>query len=127
MQNGVVLDGGGDEVLAGGYGAEEREVVALGAAGGKDDLRRVGVQQAGDGVAGAVDGGARALALLMDGAGIAKLFEKVGAHGVKHFRQQRRGGVRIHVDAIGNRAWNRRHGYKFTPIHGLDLLGWLRS
>ena len=45
VEHGFVLDGAGDQVLAAGRlerlgGAADGEVVALGAAGGEDDLRR---------------------------------------------------------------------------------------
>ena len=45
VKNGVMLDGGGDEVVAGREKAEERHVVALGAAGGEDDLGGAAVEQ----------------------------------------------------------------------------------
>ena len=54
VEDGVVLDGGGDEVGGfavagfGGEDAEEGEVVALGAAGGEDDLGVEAVEEAGD-------------------------------------------------------------------------------
>ena len=54
----MVLDGGGDEVGGfavcgfGGEDAEEGEVVALGAAGGEDDLGVEAVEETGDGGAG---------------------------------------------------------------------------
>ena len=73
MEHGVMLDGGGDEVIARREHTEQRHVVALRAAGGEDDLGGAAVQQAGDGFARAVHGGARVLAALMDGAGVAKL------------------------------------------------------
>ena len=48
VQHGVVLDGRGDQVVAGREHAEERHVVALRAAGGEDDLGGAAVQQRGD-------------------------------------------------------------------------------
>ena len=107
VEDGVVLDAGGDDVGAlfgggelGGDGAEESEVVALGAAGGEDDLGGAAVEQAGDGVAGVIDGGAGVLAVLMDGAGVAKVLDPEWAHGLEDLWQQRRGRVRVHVDAV---------------------------
>ena len=73
MQHGVVLDAAGDQVVAGREHAEQRHVVALGAAGGEDHLGGAAVQQPGDRLARAVHGGARVLAALMDGAGVAEL------------------------------------------------------
>ena len=90
--------------------AEEGEVVALGAAGGEDDLGGAAAEQRGDLLAGALDGGAGVLALLMDGAGVAELLDPEGTHGVEDLGEQRRGGVRVHVDAA--------HSFKFTPVGG---------
>jgi len=107
MQDGVVLDGGGDEVVAGVEDAEEGEVVAFGAAGGEDDLGGAATEEASDGLAGVVDGGACVLALLVDGAGVAEVLEEEGTHGVEDLGEQGGGGVRVHVDAL--------HGFKSTP------------
>ena len=104
VEHGVVLDGGGDEV--GGFlreeiglqDAEEGEVVALGAAGGEDDLGGAAVEQRGDLLAGVLDGGAGVLALLVDGAGVAEVLDPEGTHGVEDLGEQRRGGVGVHVD-----------------------------
>ncbi len=107
VEDGVVLDAGGDDVGAlfgggelGGDGAEEGEVVALGAAGGEDDLGGAAVEQAGDGVAGVIDGGAGVLAVLVDGAGVAEVLDPEWAHGLEDLWQQRRGRVCVHVDAV---------------------------
>ena len=81
----MVLDGGGDEVVAGGEDSEEGEVVALGAAGGEDDLGRAAVEEAGDGLAGVVDRGSRVLGLLVDGTGVAVVLEIEGTHGLEDF------------------------------------------
>ena len=107
VEDGVVLDAGGDDVRLlfgcgelGGDGSEEGEIVALGSAGGEDDLGGAAVEQAGDGVAGVVDGGAGELAVLMDGAGVAEVLDPEWAHGLEDLGQERRGGVRVHVDAV---------------------------
>ena len=108
VEDGVVLDAGGDDVGAlwwgrvGGDGAEEGEVVALGAAGGEDDLGGAAVEEAGDGVAGVIDGGAGVLAVLVDGAGVAEVLDPEWAHGLEDLWEQRCGGVRVHVDAVHN-------------------------
>ncbi len=89
VEDGVVLDGGGDEVErgVGRYSvvedSEEGEVIALGAAGGEDDLGGEAVEEAGDGLAGALDGGTGVTALLMDGAGVAEVLDPEGTHGVE--------------------------------------------
>ena len=95
----MVLDAGGDEVGPFGKGAEEGEVVALGAAGGEDDLGGAAVEEVGDLLAGVVDGGASELALLMDGTGVAVVLEEEGTHGFEDFGEQRCGRVRDHVDS----------------------------
>jgi len=101
----IVLDSRGDEVErgVGGYSvvqdSEEGEIVALGAAGGEDDLGGAAVEQASDGVAGVVDGGAGELALLVDGAGVAVVLEEEWAQGLEDLWEKRRGGVGVHVDS----------------------------
>jgi len=101
-EDGVVLDAGGNEVSGCGgvlECAEEGKVVALGAAGGEDDLGGTAVEETGDLVASVVDGGASELTLLMDGAGVAVVLQEEGTHGFKDFGQERCGRVRVHVDS----------------------------
>jgi hypothetical protein len=106
VEDGVVLDGGGDEmrgfsrVEEGLEDAEECEVVALRAAGGEDDLGGAATEKAGDLVACELDGRTGLLALLMDGAGVAEVLDPEGMHGIEDLRKQRRGGVGVHVDAV---------------------------
>jgi hypothetical protein len=103
VEDGVVLDGGGDEVgRFGGFvreDAEEGEVVALGAASGEDDLGVEAVEEAGDGGAGLLDGAAGLLALLVDGAGVAVVLHPEGTHGFKDFGKEGGGRVCVHVDS----------------------------
>ena len=80
--------------------AKQRQVVALGAAAGEDDLRRTAVQQLGNLLARLLDRGARLLSLLMNGRGIAKLLEEVRPHRLKHLRQKRRGRVIVEIDTV---------------------------
>ena len=80
--------------------AKQRQVVALGAAAGEDDLRRTAVQQLGNLLARVLHGGARLLSLLMNGRRVAELLEEVGAHGLKHFGKKRSGGVVVEVDPM---------------------------
>ena len=106
VEDGVVLDFGGDEVswLAlvdeGLEDAGEGEVVALGAAGGEDDLLGGAVEEAGDGGTGVLDGGAGALAGLVRGAGVAEGLDPEGTHGVDDLGEERGGGVGVEVDAV---------------------------
>ena len=88
--------------------AEEGEVVAFGASGGEDDLGGAAVEEVGYGFAGAVDGGAGLLALLVDGTGIAEVLDPVGVHGFDDLGEEGSRGVGVHVD---------------TRRHALILLG----
>ena len=105
-QDGVVLDGGRDEVRpASGSGccgrfhdAEEREVVGLGAARGEDDLGRPALEQGGALIAGVLDGGAGALTGLVDGAGVGEDLGPERRHGLDDLGEKRGGGVRVHVE-----------------------------
>ena len=98
-----VLDGCGNEVVAGVEETEERGVVTLGAAGVEDDLRLMAAEELGHRGAGAVHGGVRRLAVLMNRGGVAEVLRPVGTHGFHHLGQEGRGGVGIHVDS-GHRA-----------------------
>ncbi len=120
VKDGVVLDGGGDEVRAGraggaGGGGEREEdagegvVVALGAAGGEDDLGGAGVEEGGDGVAGSLDGGLGVLSVLVDGARVAEVLEEEGMHGLEDVRGEGRGAVRVEVDAVHSVSLRRWH------------------
>src|ERR1019366_2797505 len=95
-----MLDGRGDDVIARLQQAKQRQVVALGAAAGEDDLRRTAVQQLRNLLARVLHSGARLLSLLMNGRGVAELLEEVGTHGLKHFRKKRSGGVVVEVDPM---------------------------
>ena len=98
-EDGGVLDGGGDEVVAGSEQAKERGVVALGAAGVEDDFCGVAGEEFGEALAGLIDGAAGGLSGLMDGGGIAEVVDPVGVHGLDHLGQEGCGGVGIHVDS----------------------------
>ena len=101
---GVVLDLRRDEV--GGLvlveqdlkNAGEREVVALGSAGGEDDLPGTAVEQRGDSGARVLDGGACALAGLMRGAWIAVALEPERSHRLEDLGQDGRGRVGVEID-----------------------------
>ncbi len=58
------------------------------------------MEEAGDGVAGVVDGGAGVLAVLVDGAGVAEVLDPEGTHGLEDLGEERRGGVGVHVDTL---------------------------
>ena len=57
------------------------------------------MEEAGDGGAGLLDCSAGLLALLVDGAGVAVVLHPVGTHGLEDLGEERRGGVRVHVDS----------------------------
>jgi hypothetical protein len=63
FQDGRVLDGGGNEVVAGVQQAKDGRVVALGAAGVEDHLGGVAVEEAGHRLAGLVHSGVGSLAV----------------------------------------------------------------
>ena len=77
--------------------AKQGQIVTLGPAAGKHDLRRTTVQQLGNLLARVLDSPARLLALLMNRRGIAKLLEEVGAHRLKYLGQKRRGRVVVEI------------------------------
>src|ERR1035441_1528406 len=83
-----MLHGRGDDVIARLHQAKQRQVVALGAPAGENNLRRTAVQQLGNLLARVLHGGASLLSLLMNGRRVAELLEEVGAHGLKHFRSE---------------------------------------
>src|ERR1017187_4603399 len=95
-----MLDGRGDDVIARLHQAKQRQVDALGAAAGEDDLRRTAVQQLRNLLARMLHRRARLLSLLMNGRCIAELLEEVGTHGLKHFGKKRSGGVVVEVDPM---------------------------
>ena len=78
MEDGVVFDGGGNEMVTRAKGAEDGGVVALGAAGGEDDFGGAAIEQRGDLFAGMLDGGAGVLAVMVDRRGITKESMKKG-------------------------------------------------
>ena len=109
IHDGVVLDGAGDDVdlshwhAVGNMAAkdsEDGEIIALRSSTGEDDLGRPAIQEAGNGFTGAFDRGAGLLPVAMHAAGVAELLFHGGAHGFPHLRQQRRGGVGVHVNAV---------------------------
>src|ERR1039458_7137616 len=94
-----MLDGRGDDVIARLHQAKQRQVVALGAAAGEDDLRRTAVQQLRNLLARMLHRRARLLSLLMNGRCVSELLEEVGTHGLKDFGKKRSGGVVVEVDS----------------------------
>jgi len=81
VEDGGVFDGGGDDVGAGGQGAEEGEVIRFGAAGGEDDLFGFGGEECGEGAAGGLELLAGLLAEGMNGGGVAEVGRVSLRHG----------------------------------------------
>ena len=106
LQHRVVLDGRGDQVVALGAqmpgGAEDREVVALGAAAGENHLARLGPEHGGDPVPGVVQQRPRPSADLVNARRVAPDFPQKRQHRLPDRWIERRGGVVIEI--------NRRHG-----------------
>ena len=104
VEDGVVLDGGGDEV--GGFWAArwlrtpKRARLSLSVPPEVKTISeaRQWSRRAME-LAGVVDGGAGVLALLMDGAGVAEVLDPEGTHGLEDLGEERGGGVGVHVDA----------------------------
>src|ERR1700761_9198783 len=115
----MVLDGAGDEVAARGEYSGERQVVALCAAAGEDNLCGAAAQQAGDLVPGALDGGAGPLAMEVYGRCIAELLGEPGTHGREDLWRERGRGIGVHVDTM--------HGYLQFTLHCRKRRGWRSS
>ena len=103
VQNGMVLECGGDEVLfaLGGpaaHAALQRPVIGLGAAGGKVDLARLGIQGGGHLAAGLFHGGTGGAPDGINAAGVAVVLHQPGGHGLQHCRRDRSGGGVIGVN-----------------------------
>ena len=113
VEDRLVLGDLGDDVVAALAvhlgDALDGEVVALGGAGGEDDLLGGGADEFGDLLAGDFDGLLGLPAKLVVAAGgVAELAGEVRHHGFEHAGIERGGGVVIHiegkVDALGQRS-----------------------
>ena len=123
VEDGVMFDRGGDDVVAvscgglavscgdpvaaaaGGHGdGAEGEVVSFGAAAGEDDLVRLRAERFGDGAAGCVEALAGIAGLGVDAAGVTPGGREVRQHGRDHARVGRRRGGVIEVDAAVGHA-----------------------
>ncbi len=102
LEHRVVLDGGGDEVLAllllrvG--SAEDGPVVGLGAAAGEVDLVRFGADDAGDGLPGLLHGARRTQSQAVDGRRVAVILGEVGEHRLHDLRVGGGGGRVVEID-----------------------------
>ena len=103
-EHGFVLDArhrdaeGSAPVAGGQRGADHREVVRLGAAGGEDHLVRFGAERRGDGPLGLFHGGSRRAPEAMGGRGIPEALPEEGQHRLEHFRADRGGRGIVEID-----------------------------
>jgi hypothetical protein len=95
----VVLNRRGDDVIAGLDRTKDCQIVAFGTAAGEDDLGRTAAQKDGDVTTRLLDGGPGFLPFLVNRGGVAEGFEQPGTHYGSHLGKERRGGIRVHVDA----------------------------
>ena len=102
VEDRLVLDRGGDDVLAATAGgprdALEGKVVRLGAAGGEHHLARSGTDEGGDRLARLVDALARAPPGGVQARGVAGVLDEVRKHRLEHLRPQRRRRRVVEVD-----------------------------
>ncbi len=114
MENRVMLDFSGDEMIfrkwGGQQGSENGEVVAFGSAAGEIDLGKVSVEQGGDPLSGLVENGTGFASLPVDTGGVAESSAQNGQHFVQHFGGERSGGRIIQVE----RGFCGIHGVNYT-------------
>ena len=115
VEQGMVLDGGGDDV-AGGFPLEGHElhhalegpVVRLGAAGGEEDLLGLCADAGGDIGPGPLQIGLGLLAEAVEAGGVAVLLGKIGGHGRQGGLGQGGGARVVGIDETG-------HGCRSLP------------
>jgi len=109
VEDALVLGLRGDDVAAAvaveAHDALDGDVVALGGAGGEEDLARVGADEGGDAGARGLDGGV-GLPAVEVGAGVrvAVAGEVEGEHGVEDARVHGGGGLHVHVERAAGDA-----------------------
>ena len=97
---GRVLYGGGNKVAFAGpakQGGVQGGVISLGAAGVKNNLARIGIDQTGDLFAGGGQGGAELLAKAVGTGGVSPVLSEVGQHSLDHLGRDARGGVVVEI------------------------------
>ena len=87
VQNGVMLDGTGDDVIVRAYQSENRQVIAFGPARGENDFRCPAAEQRCNTLSCLLHRRARLLPLLMDRGGVSEPLQEVRTHGLKHLGQ----------------------------------------
>ncbi len=99
MQNCVMLHGAGDDMIPWLHRAENRQVIALRPAAGKNNLRRVATEESGNACPSLFHGPTRMLPFLVDRRSIPEPFQQKRAHSLQHLGKKRCGGIRIQVDS----------------------------
>ena len=100
VQDSVVLDGGGDEVIAGLQRAKDGEIVTFRAPACEDHLGRAAAEQGGYLRAGVLHRVTGMLPLLVDRGRVAEPLQQKWAHGIQHLGKKGCGGVGVHVDSL---------------------------
>src|SRR5439155_4077211 len=108
VEDGVVLDGGRDDVLAvalpagGVRRAAQGEIVALAAAGREDELLGLAAKDLGHRAACAFEAPSRLLGLAVEARWVAPMVAEVGEHRLQDALVERGGGGVVEVDAVGH-------------------------
>ena len=106
----MVLDLRGDDVVAVGAAGErhalDRQVVALGAAAGEQDLARAAVEDLGDGVARFVERAARNAAVAIQARRVAPALSEIRQHRLEDTLVEGRSGGVIQIRQAGHRRSN---------------------
>src|SRR5207302_8981203 len=96
----MVLDTGGDHVVALARQPEDSQVVRFGAAAGENDLRVPAPEQHRNRLPCALHGRPRFLPVMVDRRGIPEMLAEVGLHGLKNLGQHGRGRVVVEIDSL---------------------------
>jgi len=102
ISNRAVLDSGSNNVVAALYQAKNAQIVGLSAAAGEHNLCRTCIEQRRYRCARLFHRRTRVLPIMVDRRRIAELLEIERAHRLKHFRQDRSGGIVVEVNAAHN-------------------------
>src|SRR5882724_4619109 len=111
----MMLNSRSDDMLPRFRKAENCQVIALGAATGKDNLRRPASQQGRYRLARTLHRRPRLLSVVMDGRCVAKALPETGLHSRKDFGQDRRCSVIVEINAT------HRLSPLFYAIYGIRI------
>src|SRR5262249_39993924 len=102
----MVFNGGRDHMITGLHQAENCQVVRLGAAAGKYDLRRTASQEQRHGFTGSLYRSPRFLSMMVNRRCVAECVPGVGTHGLKNLGQNGRRSVVIQIYALHDLGLN---------------------